>query len=652
MSAETAPQNWSTANQRCLMAELAVLSRMLRGESGEGSELQALREARAVMPAPAALDTLCATFGLSEFERRVVLLCAGVELDGQFASQCASAPGSGGKPWPSFGLALAAFPDSHWDALANNRPLRRWRLVETSGNEPLVSNPLRIDERILFFLTGVAHLDERLVGLVRAESVEAELSASQATVLTRLTNAWQSALKSGSLLPAVQLCGADLSAKRAVAAHLTEQFRINLFSLTTAALPTNLSELEMLHRLWEREAILQNAALLLECERVENSDAQRESTVDRWIELSRMPLLISTREPRPDLERPMLTVQINKPTSDEQRLAWRQALGTEAEKLNGQLERVISQFDFSAGAIRTAAGRLGGAEASAAGFEKALWDACRFHARPRLEDLAQRIQSTATWANIVLPAPQMRMLQTIAMHARHRAKVLDRWGFAQQSNRGLGLSALFSGPSGTGKTLAAEILANEMELDLFRIDLSAVVSKYIGETEKNLRRVFDAAEEGGAVLLFDEADALFGKRSQVKDSHDRYANVEISYLLQRMEAYRGLAILTTNMKEALDPAFLRRLRFVVQFPFPDQAHRAQIWRRIFPGKTPTHQLDFETLSRLSVSGGNIRSIALNAAFTAADSNESVQMDHLLRAARLEYEKLEKPLTESEIGGWK
>ncbi len=232
---------------------------------------------------------------------------------------------------------------------------------------------------------------------------------------------------------------------------------------------------------------------------------------------------------------------------------------------------------------------------------------------------------------------------------RHRARVYDDWGFAEQSNRGLGLSALFAGPSGTGKTLAAEILANELRLDLFRIDLSAVVSKYIGETEKNLRRVFDAAEEGGAVLLFDEADALFGKRSEVKDSHDRYANVEISYLLQRMEAYRGLAILTTNMKEALDPAFLRRLRFVVQFPFPDQSQRAEIWRRIFPAKTPTDSLDLEKLSRLSISGGNIRNIALNAAFAAADADEPVRMPHLLGAARLEYEKLEKPLHRNRTG---
>jgi SpoVK/Ycf46/Vps4 family AAA+-type ATPase len=190
-----------------------------------------------------------------------------------------------------------------------------------------------------------------------------------------------------------------------------------------------------------------------------------------------------------------------------------------------------------------------------------------------------------------------------------------------------------------------------LRLDLYRIDLSQVVSKYIGETEKNLRRVFDAAEEGGAVLLFDEADALFGKRSEVKDSHDRYANIEVSYLLQRMEAYRGLAILTTNLKAALDTAFLRRLRFVVQFPFPDAAQRAEIWRRIFPRQTPTAGLEITKLARLNVAGGNIRNIALQAAFLAADGDQPVTMAHLLRAARSEYDKLEKPLTETEIAGW-
>jgi SpoVK/Ycf46/Vps4 family AAA+-type ATPase len=213
------------------------------------------------------------------------------------------------------------------------------------------------------------------------------------------------------------------------------------------------------------------------------------------------------------------------------------------------------------------------------------------------------------------------------------------------------VSALFAGSSGTGKTLAAEVLANELRLDLYRIDLSRVVDKYIGETEKNLRRIFDAAEGGGTILLFDEADALFGKRSEVKDSHDRYANIEVSYLLQRMEAYRGLAILTTNLKSALDTAFLRRIRFVVQFPFPDARQRAAIWRRAFPQKTPRRGVHVKRLAQLNVAGGNIRNIALNAAFLAAEAGEPVRMKHLLRATRSEFTKIESTLTDTELSGW-
>jgi SpoVK/Ycf46/Vps4 family AAA+-type ATPase len=196
------------------------------------------------------------------------------------------------------------------------------------------------------------------------------------------------------------------------------------------------------------------------------------------------------------------------------------------------------------------------------------------------------------------------------------------------------------------------VLANELHLDLYRVDLSSVVSKYIGETEKNLRRIFDAAEMGGAILLFDEADALFGKRSEVKDSHDRYANMEVAYLLQRMEAYRGLAILTTNLKNSLDQAFLRRLRFVVHFTFPEMAQRTEIWQRVFPKSTPIQNLSYQKLARLNVSGGNIRNIALNAAFLAAETNMPIQMQHLLQAAQSEYIKLERPLTEAEIKGWR
>ncbi len=486
-------------------------------------------------------------------------------------------PGSGGNPWPSFGLALAVLPEAHWDALGNRAPLRHWRLIETIGNGPLVASRLQIDERILFFLTGVAQLDERLVSLVEPVRETGEIPAMQAPLLERLRGAWQSAFEAKRPLPALQLCGADLSAKRTLAAALTDCLTIQLLRLPAAALPTNLAELENLHRLWEREAILENAALLLECDRSEEAETARELAIARWIELTHTPLLISTREPRRDLERSLVTIEVPKPTRAEQRRVWEEAIG--ANGWNGQLDRVVAQFDFSTAAIRTTATGLSDEEA-----ETQLWEACRLQARPRLQDLAQRITSNSTWADIVLPPAQLNILQTIAQHLRQRTRVYDDWGFAEQSNRGLGLSALFTGPSGTGKTLAAEILANELRLDLFRIDLSAVVSKYIGETEKNLRRVFDAAEEGGAVLLFDEADALFGKRSEVKDSHDRYANVEISYLLQRMEAYRGLAILTTNMKEALDPAFLRRLRFIVQFPFPEPGAAGRDLAQDFPGQ--------------------------------------------------------------------
>ena len=203
--------------------------------------------------------------------------------------------------------------------------------------------------------------------------------------------------------------------------------------------------------------------------------------------------------------------------------------------------------------------------------DEVLWRACRDASRSRLDDLAQRLEPAAGWNDLVLPEAQKIILRQIAAHAKHRLTVYQHWGFAAKGARGLGISALFAGESGTGKTMAAEVLADELHLDLYRIDLASVVSKYIGDTEKNLRRLFDAAEDSGAILLFDEADALFGKRSEVRDSHDRYANIEVSYLLQRMEAYRGLAILTTNMKSALDVAFQRRLTFVVQFPVSGSA---------------------------------------------------------------------------------
>ena len=229
--------------------------------------------------------------------------------------------------------------------------------------------------------------------------------------------------------------------------------------------------------------------------------------------------------------------------------------------------------------------------------------------------------------------------------------VYSDWGLGLKFSRGRGITALFCGPSGTGKTLAAEILAIELELDAYRVDLSSVVSKYIGETEKNLRRVFDAAERAGVLLFFDEADALFGKRSDVKDSHDRYANIAIDYLLHRMEEYSGLAVLATNLRSHLDQAFLRRLRFVVEFGFPDASQRQEIWRRCMPAEAPLGDVNFEDLARLKVAGGNIRNITVNATFLAAAEGSPVSMSQLVRAAASDYAKEERLVSGSEFGNY-
>jgi SpoVK/Ycf46/Vps4 family AAA+-type ATPase len=348
---------------------------------------------------------------------------------------------------------------------------------------------------------------------------------------------------------------------------------------------------------------------------------------------------------------PSVSVDVTKPTAAEQFEAWTALLREHDPERDPRpaAERLAGQFDLNLGDIREVALATwkGGVNGGDAAWTR-LWDACRDRVRPRLDSLAQRLDVKATWDDLVLPDEQMVLMRQIAGQVRERHTVYGEWGFGLKMNRGFGITALFSGESGTGKTMAAEVIANDLRLNLYRIDLSAVVSKYIGETEKNLRKLFDVAEEGGAILFFDEADALFGKRSEVKDSHDRYANIEINYLLQRMEAFSGLAILATNMKSALDPAFMRRLRFIVNFQFPGVTERKLIWERALPRQTPKEALDYDRLARLNITGGNIHSIAVNAAFLAATNRTPVTMPLLLTAARTELRKLEKPFSEAEF----
>ncbi|HEV8325056.1 MAG TPA: ATP-binding protein [Myxococcota bacterium] len=656
--------DWTTGNQRCLAAAIAWVRAALDRHAAlaAGAAQPPLPpppdEASFGLPSPSALASLCKAFALSSFERSVLLLAAGIELDSGFGERCAAALGNPRQTYPTFGLALAAFPDAHWSALLPNAPLRRHRLVELSGGDGLTTAPLRIDERILHHLTGLSCLDERLAPIVDPVTETRPLPTSQRLVADRVARALAQG-RHGVL----QLHGTDAAGKRAVAAAASATARLRLHAVRAADVPTSAHDRISLARLWEREATLAGALLLVDVEDVDTAEATRAASA--LLDTLAVPALVSVREPLAVLRRPSLRIEVPRPGPGEQRALWQVALAPLAGKLNGQVDAVVSQFSLGPAAIQDAgtavladlppdAGDAPDAPAEAARAAAAgllLWNACRAQARPRLDDLAQRIESGATWGDIVLPAHQLALLREIAATVRHRARVYETWGFARGRARGLGIGALFHGPSGTGKTLAAEVLATELRLDLYRIDLSQVVSKYIGETEKNLRRIFDAAEQGGAILLFDEADALFGKRSEVKDSHDRYANIEVSYLLQKMEAYRGLAILTTNLRDAIDQAFLRRLRIAVEFPFPNAEQRVDIWRLAFPPAAPTDALDVAKLARLNVAGGSIHNIAVRSAFLAAEAGEPVRMAHLLRAARGEYAKLERPLTDSEVAGW-
>jgi hypothetical protein len=647
---------WDVANQRHLVSALGLVRFALERHVGQTptATLTDLRReisaAEKVLPAPSALQRVTEGFQLSPFEQAVLLLCAGCELDAAFSKLCAAALRDEHRTSPTFALALAALPEAHWTALSPEGALRNWKLLEVGAGEQLVNSPLRIDERVLHFLTGVQSVDTRLRAMLDRVSAPDQLVPSHVDRARQLADLWEQGNRGGAL-PAVQLVSRDTTAAVAIAATACASVRLSLQAIRASELPTTPADRDSFARLWEREAILGRNALLIEVDAAATPEAM--NALLAVVDATAGPVVVLTEENVRLRTRPLARIEVRPPAASEQRTLWTEALGPAAKTLNGQVDVVSTHFQLGAAGVRaaSAAVRESLAAKEKRPVETLLWDACRAQTRPKLEGLARRIEALATWDDLVLPTAQRQTLRTIAAHVRQRSRVYESWGFSSKSERGLGISALFSGTSGTGKTMAAEVLANELRLDLYRIDLSSLVSKYIGETEKNLRRVFDAAEAGGAILLFDEADAIFGRRSEVRDSHDRYANIEVGYLLQRVEAYRGLVILTTNQPQSLDAAFSRRIRFTVQFPFPDLAQRAEIWRRVFPKATPTEGLRVEKLAKLNIAGGHIRNLALNAAFLAADTDEPVRMKHLLAAAQSEFVKLEKPLSEAETAGW-
>jgi hypothetical protein len=605
--------------QAPLVAEIAHVRALLEAFRDGAPTPQPPLQATEFEPA---IDSLTRLLGLSTFERQLLLLAAAVELDGDVAALVSTLQ-SGADPRPTFGLALAVLPHAHWDALGPRAPLRRWRLVEPAPGPTLASRPLGIDERVLHYLTGIDAPDERLDGIVRVAR-PVPLARSQ----LRLAHELAETIARTNAPVVVKLDGEDRSARLGVAQALGPALVVR-----AAALPPPGAELASFARLVEREALLAGAIAVVDAD---GTDA------NAFLDELEAPLVVVVGETDVHVHgRVTLHRAVRLPTPAEARELWTDVLGG---RLPDTVEEIAQHFRLGAAAIDAVARELDATTID----DAALRRLCRERSRVRLDGLAQRIDPEAAWEDLVLPPGHRDLLREISRHVRYRTQVYERWAFGARTSRGLGVTALFSGESGTGKTLAAEVLAGELGLDLYRIDLAATVSKYIGETEKNLRTLFEAAEASGAVLLFDEADALFGKRGEVRDGHDRYANLEIAYLLQRMEAYRGLAILTTNLRANVDRAFLRRLRFVVQFPFPDAPQRAEIWRRELPREAPLDGVEPERIAALNVSGGSIRSIALSAAFAAAEAGTPITPEHVLHAARIEYAKAERPLTDSEL----
>ncbi|MEM8640061.1 MAG: ATP-binding protein [Cyanobacteria bacterium P01_G01_bin.54] len=624
----------------------AVTAQLRQGlqalQSGDTPPLPPLADPPATSP----LAQLQRTFTLTPYERDLLMLTLGATLDPSIAQLCNEITGQTHR-CPTFTLGQALFAHADWGIINPAHPLRAWQLLELAPDFSLAHAALRLDERILCYLLGQASQDPHLQGRIdlREPQPSLPLPPSQQQLVQEMVTAWE---RAAAPLPRLQLTGPDPSTHPLLVAELAIELGLRVGQLAAVSLPSSEQDLAQLRTYWEREARLQSALLLVSAETLPTAQPERLAQIAHWLESLTTPVVISTTEPVLPWQNAVLSFEVGHPSFSEKRQQWRNALGEASPALETTIDQLAMQFNLNAAAVQAATAQV--QPLPPEHQPQALQTFCRTHARPQLDALAERIIPRATWDDLVLPQPQQVVLLEVAQQLLHQTEVYHQWGMGRLG-KGLGLSTLFHGPSGTGKSMAAEVLAGAFGLDLYRVDLSAVVSKYIGETEKNLRRIFDAASIGGVVLLFDEADALFGKRTAVRDSRDRHANQEVSYLLQRMEAYPGLAILTTNFYSALDEAFLRRLRFTVKFPYPDAPQREEIWRRVFPPQTPTHNLRYDCLGLLDLTGGNIRNIALNAAFGAAAARNPITMHHIHHAAKQEYTKLGRQLLRQEMVGW-
>jgi hypothetical protein len=634
------------------------------------------------------LEHLASVFGLNQFELEALLICLAPAFDRRYERFYGYLQDDATRKWPSVSLILDLLCEPGPDRLlrlahfADNAPLLHYRLLapvrELGMVEPaLLNQALRPDKAIVAWLLG-SYQPHAMLGshatLVQprhrrptAAAVAAHAMLGSHATLVQPQDSETDRLLAWEMVQSVQhvvdkqapifvFYGSDKVSQQAAARLLAARVGRPLLMVNLeAAMQSGLSSLDALG-LALRDARLTGAILCLFGWDVCLVDGTPPpETLARLCDHPDL-VMVAGRErwqPREIVRRPHM-VWLDFPNSPFTRryTLWTHFLGPTAVTEDLDVTSLATQFTLTASQIRDAV-----AAAQDMAIQRGtplqssdLFAAARAHSNPRLSALACKINPRYDWQDIILPEDSLVILHELAATVRGRSVVLDEWGLSKKLASSAGITALFAGPPGTGKTMAAEVIARELGLDLYKIDLSTVVSKYIGETEKNLAQIFNEAESSNAILFFDEADALFGKRSEVHDSHDRYANIEISYLLQRMEAYDGVAILATNLRANLDEAFTRRLQFVVDLPFPDEADRLRIWQTLFPSTIPHDpEIDMSLLARrFKLTGGNIRNIIVSAAYLAAADGGEVTMDHLLHGTRRELQKMGRLVGETDF----
>lgn len=619
------------------------------------------------------LVELAREFGLLPSEIDLLIPCIAVELDRRYERVYGFLHDDMSRRLASPGLAVRLYADSLGDQLRGRAllgayaPLRHYRLLEVLDEPvalPWAARPMRIDERVLAFVAGERSVDRRIASAVTwmdgpsaaldqapaRSSSDTEFDASVDRVVQAAGG--RSAHEIGAK-PLIYLQGAAHHAGAIVAAAAARMKRVVLVADVELLLDST-SDVESAFFFLFREALLDGAAIYL---RDVDRALDGPPGVGRYGALVRSAdemgsVVFASGErrwswPLPRARVALRIVALQPEGVPAQVNAWRAVAGDRFS--DAELYRLISLHPMPVASIADVWRMAEGLVREDAAPELAhVHDACRDFAGTPMSTLARRVEPKHRMSDLVLPATQLEQLGAICSQARHASIVYGAWRFDRKLSLGRGLNAMFTGQPGTGKTMAAEVVAAELGVELLKIDLSQVVSKYIGETEKNLRELFEQAARAHAILFFDEADALLGKRSDVKDAHDRYANTETAYLLQKMEEYPGITILATNLRQNMDAAFTRRMRFIVDFPFPDEADRLRIWQAVWPAEVPLGaDVDLPLLARqFRLAGGSIRNVAVAAAFLAAEQEQSVSMRHLMLATRRELQKMGRLVDES------